>query len=63
MPAPHATRRLLVVANARDERPVNAGVRNWFQREKLAFDLSWQCVRAEEGRASGIVVCFGFYDL
>ncbi len=45
------------------ERLANAGVRYWFQREKLAFDLSWQRARSADGRASGLVIGLGFYDL
>ena len=41
----------------------HAGVRWWAQREKLALDLSWQRTRSNDGRASGIVVGIGFYDL
>lgn len=41
----------------------HAGVRWWAQREKLALDLSWQRTRNADGRASGIVVGIGFYDL
>jgi hypothetical protein len=41
----------------------HAGVRRWAQRDKLALDLSWQRTRSNDGRASGIVVGIGFYDL
>jgi hypothetical protein len=50
-------------ARAGPERVLHAGVRHWLQREKLAFDLSWQRARSDDGRASGIVVGLGFYDL
>jgi hypothetical protein len=60
-----ARRTTLFAELARDgsEKLVHAGVRHWLQREKLAFDLSWQRVRAQEGGAGGVVVGIGFYDL
>jgi hypothetical protein len=60
----HRTTLFAELARAASERLVHAGVRYWFMREKLAFDLSWQRVRdADNGRASGIVLGLGFYDL
>ncbi len=50
-------------ARAGGERLAHAGVRHWLQREKLALDVSWQRVRAQDGRASGIVIGLGLYDL
>jgi hypothetical protein len=51
------------LARAGGERLLHAGVRHWLQREKLAFDLSWQRVRGNEGRASGVVIGLGYHDL
>jgi hypothetical protein len=51
------------LAREGSDRLAHAGVRWWAQREKLAFDLSWQRTRSDDGRASGIVVGLGFYDL
>jgi hypothetical protein len=51
------------LARAGDERLVHAGVRYWLQREKLAFDLSWQRVRVQGSSAGGVVGGIGFFDL
>ena len=51
------------LAREGSDKLAHAGVRWWAQREKLALDLSWQRVRSDDGRASGIVVGIGFYDL
>jgi hypothetical protein len=60
-----ARRTTVFVELARDggDKLAHAGVRWWAQREKLALDLSWQRTRSDGGRASGIVVGIGFYDL
>jgi hypothetical protein len=51
------------LAREGSDKLAHAGVRWWPQREKLALDLSWQRTRSDGGRASGIVVGLGFYDL
>jgi hypothetical protein len=51
------------LAREGSDKLAHAGVRWWAQREKLALDLSWQRVRTDEGRASGVVFGIGFYDL
>jgi hypothetical protein len=51
------------LAREGSDKLTHAGVRWWAQREKLALDLSWQRTRSNGGRASGIVVGLGFYDL
>jgi hypothetical protein len=52
------------LAREGSDKLAHAGVRWWAQREKLALDLSWQRTRSrDDGRASGIVVGIGFYDL
>lgn len=42
---------------------VQAGVRHWVRKGKMALDFSLQQQRSEGTRASGFVIGFGWYDL
>ena len=39
------------------------GVRHWLRRDRLAVDLAWQQHRSFEGRAPGLILGPGWYDL
>ena len=42
---------------------LHAGVRHWIRRERLAFDLSVQQLRAGDQRSNGVVIGLAWYDL
>ncbi len=39
------------------------GVRHWLRKDRLAVDLAWQQQRSTEGRAPGLILGLGWYDL
>ena len=39
------------------------GARHWLRKDRLAIDLAWQQQRSAEGRASGLILGLGWYDL
>ena len=39
------------------------GARHWLRKDRLAIDIAWQQQRGSDGRASGLIVGLGWYDL
>ena len=39
------------------------GARHWLRKDRLAIDIAWQRQRGSDGRASGLILGLGWYDL
>lgn len=60
---PLRTRAFVELGREEATKLLHAGFRHWVKKERFAVDLSWQQLRGDGQRNSGLVVGLGWYDL